>query len=87
MQDSDYIVAPGNDWMHNQYKAAQCGSKVHIKNTKTGSPGYGKVVVATVADTCPECDKTHLDMSTGLFGALTNNDFNEGTFSIDWYFQ
>lgn len=80
-------MALGEDWMQNQYKAAKCGSKVNITNTAQGTPGFGNTAVATVADTCAGCGATQLDMSRGLFGKLTNGDFDEGIFEIDWKFE
>ena len=59
-----------------QYEAnggANCGQWMSITNTQNG-----KTVEAYVADECPTCAYGSLDMSPSLFGALSNNNFDEG---------
>lgn len=48
-----------------------------------GVGGAGNVVTATVADTCPSCDETHVDMSVGAWNDLTGNA-PYGTVEINW---
>lgn len=72
---SDMIVAAAP-----QFMKAACGKKINI------SVG-GKTQTATIMDTCPSCDAGHLDMSRGLFGALSNNDFDLGVLQgLTWSF-
>ncbi|KAF4626335.1 hypothetical protein G7Y89_g11825 [Cudoniella acicularis] len=59
-QDSDYVVAVSNSWGHNAY----CGSALSITIGST-------TISAVVADMCPACDSTHLDLSRGAFLGLT----------------
>ncbi|WVQ74784.1 hypothetical protein IAR50_004390 [Cryptococcus sp. DSM 104548] len=77
--DDDYVVALNKP----QYTASDhCGDTVTITNTENGN-----TATATVADECPECDSGSLDMSPGLFGALNDNDYDEGEFTISWSFS
>ncbi|TYJ52776.1 hypothetical protein B9479_006627 [Cryptococcus floricola] len=77
--DDDYIVALNKP----QYTASDhCGDTVTITNTENGNTATAKV-----ADECPECDSGSLDMSPGLFGALNDNDYDEGEFKITWSFS
>lgn len=75
---SDFIVAMNApEWAG----GAHCGQQVTITNNQNGNSQ-----VATVADLCPGCSYGSLDMSHGLFGALSNNNFDEGVFPISWSF-
>ncbi|KAL8684908.1 MAG: hypothetical protein Q9218_008077, partial [Villophora microphyllina] len=71
--DASKIIALSNHWQKNQSPGPKCGRKIQITNTGggQGNHGVGNVVVATVADTCPGCDRDHLDLSHGAFQALT----------------
>lgn len=46
----------------------------------------GNQEIAKVVDLCPGCNDGDLDMSPALFGALNNNDFDQGVFPISWNF-
>ena len=61
-QDSALIIALSNYWQDNESPGPFCGRKIQITNTGGGQDnnGVGNVVVATVEDTCPSCDETHL---------------------------
>lgn len=57
-----------------------CGKMITVENVKTGATAQ-----AMIADTCPTCENSaSIDLSTGLFGALTNNDYDLGIFDIKW---
>ncbi|OWT35788.1 hypothetical protein J008_06562 [Cryptococcus neoformans] len=58
-----------------------CGQSVRITNEQNGNQEIAKVV-----DLCPGCNDGDLDMSPALFGALNNNDFDQGVFPISWNF-
>ncbi|KAL8758365.1 MAG: hypothetical protein Q9199_001540 [Rusavskia elegans] len=60
--ESDRIVALSPSWQGSGYPPTYCGRKIEITNNGGGqnNNGQGKVVVATVADTCPGCDSNHL---------------------------
>ena len=64
-QDSALIIALSNYWQDNESPGPYCGRKIQITNTGGGQDnnGVGNVVVATVEDTCPSCDETHLGKS------------------------
>jgi len=65
-----------------QYNGGQyCGQSVTITNLENGN-----TQTATVADECPGCSWGSLDMSTGLFSALSNGNMGEGVFPISWSF-
>ncbi|ODN92817.1 hypothetical protein L198_05613 [Cryptococcus wingfieldii CBS 7118] len=77
--DDDYIVALNQP----QYTDSDhCGDTVTITNTENGN-----TATARVADECPGCDSGSLDMSPGLFGALNDDDYDEGVFAITWSFS
>ncbi|KAI0810988.1 RlpA-like double-psi beta-barrel-protein domain-containing protein-containing protein [Irpex lacteus] len=82
--DSAFIVALdyrkyGNTGERSQY----CGKSLTITNKNNGN-----TQVATVADACPTCGKdTDLDLSEGLFSALSNNNLGLGVLDIDWHFN
>ncbi|PIA89365.1 hypothetical protein CB0940_07412 [Cercospora beticola] len=85
-KDSDYIVAI-SDKSPFTYNA-HCGQTVTIKNTGGGDNNYGvgKTISAKVVDTCPTCNKDHLDLSTGAFKALTGGQLDPpGQFNIQWH--
>ncbi|GAA6058513.1 hypothetical protein JCM10212_006952 [Sporobolomyces blumeae] len=57
----------------------RCGQYVNIKNTANG-----KTVRAVIADTCPGCSASSLDLSIGAFKAIGNLD--SGVLPISWSF-
>ncbi|KAL8668803.1 MAG: hypothetical protein Q9168_006584 [Polycauliona sp. 1 TL-2023] len=63
--ESDKIIALSPSWQGSGYPPMYCGRKIQITNDGGGqnNNGQGKVVVATVADTCPGCDSNHLGES------------------------
>ncbi|KAL8857202.1 MAG: hypothetical protein Q9178_006257 [Gyalolechia marmorata] len=87
--ESDSIIALSPSWQGGGYPPRYCGRKIEITNDGGGqnNNGQGKVVVATVADTCPGCDENHLDLSHGAFMALTGGALDPpGQFNIEWHF-
>ncbi|KAK4705386.1 hypothetical protein P7C70_g829, partial [Phenoliferia sp. Uapishka_3] len=72
-KDSSYIVALNTA----QYSSGNCGKKVKITNTSNG-----KSVTATVADECPGCASHSLDLSTGAFDSIGDED--TGVLPIKW---
>lgn len=54
-------------------ESSWCNKKISITNPKTH-----KTVDAAIVDDCPTCPHGALDMSQSLFGALTNDNFDEG---------
>ncbi|KAL8802017.1 MAG: hypothetical protein Q9182_004094 [Xanthomendoza sp. 2 TL-2023] len=86
--ESDRIIALPASWQGSGYPPAYCGRKIEITNKGGGqnNNGYGKVVVATVADTCPGCPRDDLDLSHGTFQALTGGALDPpGRINIEWY--
>ncbi|KAK4698985.1 hypothetical protein P7C70_g7284, partial [Phenoliferia sp. Uapishka_3] len=75
-EDSALIVALNTA----QYSSSKCGSKVKVTNTATG-----KSVTATVADECPGCASESLDLSTGAFDSIGDED--TGVLSITWSYE
>lgn len=69
------IVALSPAWGHNNH----CGQTVNIHN-----PANGRSISAVVADTCPGCEQTKLDLSVGAYEALTGG-LSLNPFNIDWY--
>jgi hypothetical protein len=55
----------------------KCGQKVAI----TGPDG--KTVRATVVDTCPSCDASHIDATVGVWQALGIN-LDKGVVPVSW---
>ncbi|KAL8815134.1 MAG: hypothetical protein Q9223_005702 [Gallowayella weberi] len=87
--ESDRIIALPASWQGSGYPPAYCGRKIQITNNGGGqnNNGKGKVVVATVADTCPGCARDDLDLSHGTFQALTGGALDPpGRFNIIWHF-
>ncbi|GAA6051865.1 hypothetical protein JCM3770_005506 [Rhodotorula araucariae] len=74
--DSDYVVAVNVAQMN----SGLCGKTVKITNTANG-----KTITATVADTCPGCAASSLDLSEGAFGAL--GEYSSGVLPISWSFN
>lgn len=74
--DDAFIVAMDSRKMN----SSMCGKKVVIKNKSNGNTQE-----ATIADTCPTCTNAEsLDLSKGLFGALTGNNYGLGEFDIEY---
>lgn len=71
--DDDKVIAVSEDMA-----GKHCGQKITIKHGD-------KTTTATVADTCPECDHGHLDLSRGAFEALAS--FEQGEVPITWWFD
>jgi len=70
-------------------KKAYCGKYIKVTNTGggQGNTGKGKTVTVKVQDTCPGCDKDHLDLSHGAFQALTGGKLDPpGKINISWKF-
>lgn len=74
--DSEFIAALSGDMMHG-YKAPHCNRMARV-NYK------GKSVTVKIADTCPGCEKTSLDLSPAAFQALEHLDV--GLIDIQWDF-
>ncbi|KAL8708812.1 MAG: hypothetical protein Q9220_006373 [cf. Caloplaca sp. 1 TL-2023] len=77
--DSDKIIALSPSWQGSGYPPAYCGRKIQITNDGGGqnNNGKGKVVVATVADTCPGCsadDLANLPRTWLQYPIFTNAD-------------
>lgn len=66
--------------------APACGWTIYVTNTGSddGVGGKGNAVTVTVADTCPVCASTHLDLSIGAWNVLTDSA-PSGTIEIEWY--
>ncbi|KAF4632326.1 hypothetical protein G7Y89_g5802 [Cudoniella acicularis] len=74
--NSALVVALGRTYITGA-SSADCGRKVTITN---GS----KVVIATVADLCPQCDSSNIDLSPGAWTALTGKGSTAGRISVTW---
>ncbi|MCO5565451.1 hypothetical protein L7F22_019124 [Adiantum nelumboides] len=71
--DDDKVVAVAEE-----LAGKHCGEKITVKHGD-------KTMTATVADTCPECDYGHLDLSRGAFESLAS--FDQGEVPITWWFN
>lgn len=65
------IIALSNSWQQNASPGPYCNRKIQITNTGGGQSnnGVGKVIIATVKDTCPGCGENDLGRSPS-FGVL-----------------
>lgn len=56
------IIALSPFWQGNASPGPYCGRKIQITNTGGGQSnnGVGRVIVATVKDTCPGCGENDL---------------------------
>lgn len=83
--DSAFIVAVSNTFQQGQSPGPACGKQIFITNigSNDGVGGAGNTITVTVADTCPSCEESHLDLSVGAWNQLTNNA-PYGTVNIDW---
>lgn len=80
--NADHIVALNKPQYGDEDSVSEhCGRLIRIVNEKND-----KVIHAVVADTCPECKFGSLDLSKGLFAALTDGDMDLGEFPISWSF-
>lgn len=80
--NADHIVALNSDQYGSTDKVSEhCGRLIRITNKINN-----KVVHAVVADSCPTCSYGSLDLSKGLFSALTDGDLDIGEFPISWSF-
>jgi expansin (peptidoglycan-binding protein) len=74
--DSSYIVAVNSG----MFDSSKCGQSVTVTNQNNGQS-----ITATVADLCPGCGGTSLDLSTGAFQAL--GDMSAGVLPISWNYN
>lgn len=74
--DSAYIVAVNSG----MFDSSKCGQSVTVTNQNNGQS-----ITATVADMCPGCGGTSLDLSTGAFQAL--GDMSAGVLPISWNYN
>lgn len=80
--NADHIVALNTDQYGSTDSVSEhCGRLVRIVNKLND-----KVIHAVVADSCPSCSFGSLDLSKGLFSALTDGDMDVGEFPISWSF-
>ncbi|WFC96800.1 hypothetical protein MBRA1_003463 [Malassezia brasiliensis] len=78
--NADHIVALNAPQYGSTDKVSEhCGRLIRITNKNNK-----KVVHAVIADSCPECKWGSLDLSKGLFSALTDGNLDEGVFPIEW---
>ena len=71
---SDHIVALSSSLMGSK---ENCGRSLEIK-------GPGGTFNAKVADTCPGCEATHLDLPENFYNQVTNNDKAAGHVPVSW---
>jgi expansin (peptidoglycan-binding protein) len=66
--------------------APLCNRQITVTNEGSDDNvgGKGNSVTVTVKDTCPGCNKTHLDLSVGAWNILTNSA-PFGTIDIKWH--
>ncbi|EPQ29001.1 uncharacterized protein PFL1_03291 [Pseudozyma flocculosa PF-1] len=77
---SDFIVAlNAAQYGDMGQRSSWCGKQITITY-----PVLGITQHATVVDVCPGCAYGSLDMSRGLFGALSNQNFDLGVFQMSW---
>jgi hypothetical protein len=73
--DDDFVIAVSYD----QNPDSQCGKTVQITNNNNGN-----TQTAIVADTCPGCSYSDIDLSVGLAAALDSNYEEDGVFPVTW---
>ncbi|WVR06669.1 hypothetical protein IAU60_003701 [Kwoniella sp. DSM 27419] len=76
--NDDFVVAVNSA----QYQGGNCGKQIWVWNPSTST-----IAFPTIADECPTCAYGDLDMSTGLFGHLSNGNYDEGVFQMNWGFM
>ncbi|WVN90788.1 uncharacterized protein L203_106031 [Cryptococcus depauperatus CBS 7841] len=77
IHDDEYVVAVNSA----QYDQSKCGQKIWVWNSKTE-----RIAFPTIADECPSCNDGNIDLSGGLFGYLSNGDYDAGIFDVKWGF-
>ncbi|EIW67649.1 hypothetical protein TREMEDRAFT_69664 [Tremella mesenterica DSM 1558] len=75
--NDDHIIALNSAQFNN---GEHCGKWLGIWNPETQNIQYGYV-----ADECPSCGWGELDLSPSLFGALSNDNYDEGVFNMNWW--
>jgi expansin (peptidoglycan-binding protein) len=72
--------------MSNESPSPLCWQHILINNTGSddGVGGIRSSIIVTIEDTCPSCNKTHLDLSVGAWNRLTENAAF-GTVDISWH--
>ncbi len=83
IKDTDYVIALSPYWQGSSYPPPYCGRKISITNTGGGQSnnGVGKVVIATVEDTCLGCNENHLGKEEEILAGQSQN--NHGHMTID----
>ncbi|KAK4649048.1 uncharacterized protein QC761_115525 [Podospora bellae-mahoneyi] len=83
--DSAFVVALGNDWMHHRYQASECGRQIQVTNkgSRHHVGGEGNTITVTVQDTCASCDAGHVDFSHAAWDALTDGS-PPGQVDLEW---
>ncbi|KAK4660029.1 hypothetical protein QC762_115525 [Podospora pseudocomata] len=83
--DSAFVVALGNDWMHHRYQASECGRQIQVTNKGSHHHvgGEGNTITVTVQDTCASCDAGHVDFSHAAWDALTDGS-PPGQVDLEW---
>ena len=80
-------MAIGNYWWNKYGQGYFCDRMVRITNTGPAGDnsigGKGNSIRARVANTCPGCESTHLDLSRGAWDALTNGA-GDSVVGIKW---
>ncbi|THG97299.1 hypothetical protein EW026_g4672 [Hermanssonia centrifuga] len=76
-QNSDKIIAISSSIFGS---GGNCGQYIQITNTANGKVAYG-----TVADSCPGCGSTDLDMTPSLFEEL--GTLPQGVLQISWHYE
>ncbi|TIA91646.1 hypothetical protein E3P99_01042 [Wallemia hederae] len=75
-QPSDMVIAlPNAQWSGGN----NCWKHYTVTNTKTG-----QVMDATAVDQCPTCQDNQIDLSEGLFSALTGGNMDQGLCELTW---
>lgn len=72
MDDAYIIAIPSSS-----FSTSLCGKSVSVKNTSTG-----KTITVQVADSCPTCGGSDVDLSKGAFSALAS--FDAGIAPVVW---
>ncbi|KAK4199816.1 RlpA-like double-psi beta-barrel-protein domain-containing protein-containing protein [Triangularia verruculosa] len=83
--DSAFIAALGNSWMHHQYKSSECGRQIQVTNKGSHYHvgGEGNTITVTIQDTCASCDDGHVDFSHAAWDALTDGS-PQGQIDLEW---
>ncbi|KZV96495.1 hypothetical protein EXIGLDRAFT_609113 [Exidia glandulosa HHB12029] len=83
-RDSEHVVAISHtQYIHPGETKTSCFRMVRITNLENG-----KIAPARIVDMCPGCSHGSLDMSQGLFEALSaDGGLGEGVLSIKWEFD